>query len=527
MIRVLLLAFAMLLPVQARAVVTWDDLHGLVLAGQVAPVESSLQAALQFDMAVRGESDEQRKLFTLFTNSDPAIADFLARWSEERPESALAMTAMGWHLWKRGWNARGTGQGGQVYQDAMRSFLEDHAAALELAQQAIAADPDLVAASDLVLRLAASVGEVGTAQIELERIMALHPNRGSLVRAMKSLAPQWGGSPAQVKHLCERFAPMVVTVKGYDQTVCAIDAVYAGGFWDGAQRDEAHQLLMLTPNPVLDYARLQDVMAGFGNATSRIKTLEKIKAERALTLEEASALDQARAELAGGLVLQEEWKIALATALPALRREADIDPDSPGTVETYVRIRIDAARNLGVELEADDLILRLQRLLTVVPYAAESWKLLGDLTQWDTPLVEVDLALMERVEPYYINAVVYSNYDPDMVAALVEAKYWSIIDPTNILQSRDISGLGPEERQRLDKVVHCPMLRQMTILNIVCANHGIGLEQCGGFPASPEPILTQLRDVVAGGACTFEAELNRDPAALLYTPISIIFPPAP
>jgi hypothetical protein len=45
---------------------------------------------------------EQRKLFTLFTNSAPEIEDFLTRWLEERPSSALAMTAVGWHLWKLG-----------------------------------------------------------------------------------------------------------------------------------------------------------------------------------------------------------------------------------------------------------------------------------------------------------------------------------------------------------------------------------------------------------------------------------------
>ena len=268
------LVLAVLWPGLAVAEASVNGLRALVTAGRIAPVEAALQAAVTADMA--GEPDAQRKLFTVFTASAPEIEAFLTGWTTEKPDTSRAQTAMGWHLWKRGWNMRGEGRADQVHHDAMRPFMEDHAAALDLAHRAVAADPDLIAASDLLLRLAASVGEDGPIRIELERVMARYPNRASLLRAMKSLAPQWRGSPAQVKLLCERFAPMVVKVAGHDQAVCAIDAVYAGGFWVGAQRNEVHQLLTVTPNPVLDYARLEDELAGYGSYVSRIKALERL-----------------------------------------------------------------------------------------------------------------------------------------------------------------------------------------------------------------------------------------------------------
>lgn len=512
---------------RANAVVTWDELHTLVLAGQIAPVEAALQAAVDADKTTTAEPDEQRKLFTLFTYSAPEVEDFLTRWVKERPDSPLAMTAMGWHLWKLGFNARGTDTADMTYPAAMRVFMDDHGRAFDLAVKAVAADPDLLAASDLMLRLTASFGNFEVIPVELERVMTRHPNRGTLIRAMKSLAPQWGGSPAQVKLLCDRYGPIVKSVPGYDAQVCAIDAVYSGEVWKGDQRDEAHELLELTPNPVLNYAREYDAMAGLGNPLQRVKLLEGIKANGGLSLAAAWALDNARAEIAGGLNMQEEWKIALGPAVDAARREADADPYDPIAVTHYVAVRQDAVETMGLDLQADDLILRLQHLLTRVPYSGLAWRALADLTSRDVPFGAVDLDMMARVEPYYINAVVYSNYDPDMLASLVWGKYWAIMDPTNILKTRDISGLSVTDRQRLDEVVHCPMLRQMTIMNVVCQKHGQDLADCSGFPTDPEMILNQLRDVVAQGSCHAEAELNSDPAALAYSPINITFPPAP
>jgi hypothetical protein len=122
---------------------------------------------------------------------------------------------------------------------------------------------------------------------------------------------------------------------------------------------------------------------------------------------------------------------------------------------------------------------------------------------------------------YFINAVVYSNYDYDMVAALVSGKAWAIIDPVNVMHSRDISTLSVGELQRLDEVVHCPLVRQFKILRTVCLNHGIPEDRCGNFPAGQFPILERLHKLSGRGACQAEDALSH--ADLAYSPIQIDF----
>ena len=471
------------------------------------------------------EPDEQRKLFTLFTNSAPEVEDFLNRWQAERPASALAMTAMGWHLWKRGWNA--TGGVDTPLPEAEAALATDHAAALDLAVRAVAADPHLIAASDLMLRLAITLGKPEIAPAEMERVMALHPNRGSLMRIFGAFSRQVADRKLLVATLCARYAPLIRSVSGYDAMTCSVDAAYGGGVWYGEDGTEPRQLLQLSANPVLDYARLQDAEWGFGPAQQRIRLLEAEKARRALTTDEARALDAARAEVAGPgvLISQDEWKIALAAAVDQRRRDADLDPYDPVTVTRYVATLQDAENHLGQTLPRDEVILRLQRLLTRVPYAAEAWRDLADMTIGPVNPGDVSLDMLEQVEPWYINAVVYSNYDADLVAALVFGKYWAIVDPTDVTQTRDMTVLSAAERGRLDEVVNCPMMRQLKILMLVCRNQGIDIDTCSGFPGGTFPIESRLQKVNSDGGC--KQEVERAMADLAYSPIAITFPAAP
>ena len=519
-----IVVLALLWPLQASAEMP-GDLRALVVAGDIAGVEAALRAAVAADQGTDIEPDAERNLFDLFTDTQPEIDALTRRWLAEQPDDALAMVARGWHLYALGWNARGTGVARDVFPDAMREMNDDHRQAWQLAEAAVAAEPGLIAASDLKLALTPTLGNPEIIPAELQRVMALRPNRGSLMRALAGFAPQWGGSPAQVKVLCEEYAPMVRSVPGYDLRVCAIDAVYWANFWNGDQRDEAHQVLELTPNPILDYARRLDALAGMGPPQQRVRLFEGMKAERDLTRPEAMALDGARAEIAGGLNTQDEWKIAVANALTWNRTAADHDPYDPQIVTAYVGTALDAEQNLGLAADVPDLTARLQRLLARVPWSAEAWIFLGDLNiRTDTPGT-INLDTIAKAEPFYINAVVYSNYDHSAVKSLVWTKFWAIIDIRNLLNTVDVSGLTQAERARYDEVVYCPMIRQMTILGYVCRNQGIPDDQCGGFHVPPEQIFDRLRAVIAEGSCP--DEVNRDPAALAYEPIKITFPPAP
>ncbi len=209
--------------------------------------------------------------------------------------------------------------------------------------------------------------------------------------------------------LCDRDAPQVRSVPGYDVQVCAIDAVYGADFWNGDQRDEAHQLLHLKPNPILDYARLLEALTFLGPPEQWVKLLAGIKAKRNLTRNEACALDAALAEVVGGLNLQVEWKIAVANALNWNRNAADQDPFDPQTVTASVATALEAEQNLGLAPDVPHLIRRLKRLLSQGPWSADAWVLLGDLTGRTTTPDRIDLDRIAAVEPCYINAVVYSK----------------------------------------------------------------------------------------------------------------------
>ncbi len=242
------------------------------------------------------------------------------------------MVARGFHLYAYGWDLRG---GQSTVFPAARAAAQDlHAQGLNLTQQAAAADPDFIPASDGILRLLQTAGAQDMVPVELERIMIRHPNRGSLMRAMLFVSPQRGGRPDQVNPLCDRYAPMVHTIPAYTPQICAIDAVYFANFWDGPQRTAAQTALARTDNPVLDYARLQEATKGHGDPVARQHLLKATSAQRPLSPPEAWALDVARSENTGDQVVADlpEYKKALPGAIDRQRIIVERDPYNPDVV---------------------------------------------------------------------------------------------------------------------------------------------------------------------------------------------------
>ena len=204
-IRLILTLFALTLASPAFAATPYE-FRQLVYAGDIAGVTAALTEAEARDKASPDEPYLQRNLFTIFTESHDKVNDFTVKWLASEPDSPYAQTARGWQLYAEGWNMRGHAFARDVFPDAMRALMRDHRQAFDLAQQALAQDGDLISASDLELVLTSTLGKRNLIPIELERVMTLRPNRGSLMRAMDALAPQWGGRTEQVKLLCDRYA---------------------------------------------------------------------------------------------------------------------------------------------------------------------------------------------------------------------------------------------------------------------------------------------------------------------------------
>lgn len=103
--------------------------------------------------------------------------------------------------------------------------------ALSLAEQAIRLDPRFLPASDAVIVLSVISVQGEAALAELERIMALDPNRHSLVLTASNLTPTWGGSVELMLALCADFAGQVADVPDYTPDLCLAQSILRGRVW--------------------------------------------------------------------------------------------------------------------------------------------------------------------------------------------------------------------------------------------------------------------------------------------------------
>lgn len=234
---------------------TTADFFALITAKDFAGVEAALTNADS-----TGEALAQRGLFDFFRNSHPAITEFTAAWLAAEPDNPYALTARGWQQLGWGWALRGEDFPRNIRREAIQKMRALHNEALDLFTQASSAAPDLLAASDGLLVLTKTLGNIEIIPVELERIMARHPNRHSLMTAMMALAPQWGGRMEQVGLLCARYASLITTIADYSADICRVDAVYTASFANGPARDAAHTALQTMTHPVLDDARRVDAL---------------------------------------------------------------------------------------------------------------------------------------------------------------------------------------------------------------------------------------------------------------------------
>lgn len=490
-----------LLASPAQAAINFDDLRTLVLARDFAATDAALTAA-HIEYTAAHTPDAERDLYNVFALSDPAIGEFALDWARDEPNNPRALTAKGWNLYTWGWIIRGDRSFERTSAEALDALSTRHSAAFPLFKQATELQPDLIPASDGLLRLTATLGNKSLIPLELERIMTSQPNRGSLMRAMVALAPQWNGRPEQVNLLCDRYAPKITDIKDYSPEVCRIDAVYYANFWYGDQRAAAHQLLMFTLNPVLDYAREADILAGLMTPEETIAALEAIKSKRPLTLKEAEKLDFTRMDLNRTLPQDADYPESKAAQLrdiaqgdAALKR----DPFNPDLLHHYVQIRADAVYNLDRPMppaEKADMINRLQAVLKVVPTSPKLWSDLAGLT-----LNARDLDSIASAEPYFHNAIHYARYGTRQFSDAVRPKVEMVLDPRNYMHAADISGLTPEQLAKLDQIVNCPLLGQLSILGVVCQNTNTPANQCADGAVTNTVVIQRLRDRIALGAC--------------------------
>lgn len=499
-----------------------EDIYSLALKNDRAAIVKALSEAVAQDRASGTEPDLQRGLFNAFALTDPRVDSFTKDWLAAEPASAYALTARGWHLYALGWTMRGERPAHRTLPDAIEAMSEHHAAAFELFERASTIDPDLIAASDGVLRLTQTLGHVDIIPIELERIMSRAPNRGSLMRAMGALAPQWGGRWEQVDLLCNRYAPRITTLQNYDSDTCRIDAVYFANFWQGNRREAAQQLLALNDHPILEYARMTEVLDGNGPAAYRKRKLEKIKAERPLGDREAWALDAANSEVSNAAFIEAtpEYDAAIAATLDEVRLWADRNPFVGNTVLTYLGHAAEVGDKGGPVFDRDDAIARLKRLLKAVPYDDRAWLLLGNILAG--PDYFPSLAAIEAADGAFTNAVAYSYHDYQTVLAKFDLRLRALIDPQNFLAVRSFEGMSPDDQARFDRVVNCPFVLEVQRVSASCAQNDIPLDSCAdGAFKEDSAIITHVQSLWARNMC--KAEFEAPYESLVLSPVAFDF----
>jgi hypothetical protein len=515
LIRQIILAIALCSP--AFATPAQDALHDMIMAGDIAAVEATLTKAVAQEGAPGQEPQAQRDLFLMFVVTDPKVDRFTANWLQERPDSAYAMTARGWYLHAMGRANRGSDWMSATYRDGVDAMVAFDTEALALFTAAAKAEPGLLAASDGLLVMTQTVAPEETIPVEMERIMALRPNRGSLMRAMYKLAPQWGGDPDQVRLVCDRYAPMVTTVKDYTPAVCMVDAVYFGLFVPGEMRDAASIALQTLQNPVLDYARVLDVLDGNGTAEYRLAVLEKTKSERQLSPDEAMAFDNAMFQVNHVAVnndILSTYRQAVSQGLDTLRIAADRDPLSTRAVLDYIDQLQQNNMENGAEFDIADAQARLQRLLTTIPHSWRAWMMLARLSHDSEP------GTMERVVGYLHNSIYYSNYGDEALRNAVGDLTAQTDNYSKRKYKAGQSNLTPEDVAELDLLGRCPILALTRLALAACAEKGIVSEQCmvNGYMFLLKPMFA---DIAARGIC--QAETNAPLEELLPSAVPADF----
>lgn len=499
------------LPLPAQAAPSRDQVFAMILAGD----DAALRAALSAE-----DPAAQRAAFSAFVTPHPAVADASAALLRDHPGDAGAMVARAWHLYALGWTIRGSGMNETVNPDALVRMDALHAEAMALADAAVAARPEMVAASDLILALAPTLGADGRIPRELDRIMALTPTRQSLQLAANGMAPRWGGPRGWADDACDRWAAVVADVPDYTPEVCALDMLFSA-WGDRDDKALAWERLAGLDHAILDPARIDQAMSGLMPTAEAVAVLERALDEGKLMMWQANRLDGLKGEVVDPGRLGPAERAVLPKELAHWRAEADFNPASSYALEIYVRALGADGRENGADWPADEIDRRYAMVFELAPYDFETWLSYGELRRSYLDLDEAKLEAIEAARLYYINGVVAANHSAYALWALegFNRDVWARLDKRN-LDAMDATGAPAFAKDEFDRAVVCPAVRSIRLMQAVCEARGGRSCPKPGDPTSPWPEM--LERAAKRKAC--EVELTAEPGALVYDMQDIALP---
>lgn len=490
-----------------------EKLRALIHAGDVPAV-----AALLADLPGDGQEAQKviRNVYALFGERHPQTVAFTEKWLAQSPQSPQAMAARGWALHAEGSAMRGTALGRETSAPAMAALKKAHGEGLALMQSALQIDPGFLPASDGVLSMSFTIGQADLIEPEVARIMAIHPNRGTLTLAGHGLAPNWGGSEGQMKTLCRVYAPLVTDRPGYDAEVCFIDGIMQSGYLPGNDRQALMERVRASENPLIaEWAGGAGDVPG-DSPSDRLAHLDGVKLNRPLTYDEARLYDQDAAQVAilAGDPRPPEFPAAVARQVEFARADADAKPGDWQAVARYLNIAAEDRQVNGTKADRADLFRRQADALAMLPFEPKAWSSVG-LSILASGSAKDEVTALEQSEPYLINAAVYSNHSTQHLGGLVSSKL-SLMVRTMSAQTLPVGKI------RWQTVVQCPLVRQIRLLIAACEAEGQPFRVCTGLPYDAENMQGLIRDISSAGTC--KAEVKAPLQDLAYTPVEVTLP---
>jgi nitrate reductase assembly molybdenum cofactor insertion protein NarJ len=466
------------------------------------PIDDLLAAAHRSDFAavdaqIRTAADRttQRDLVWALAATDPDTVTFTKEWLAAQADNPVALTARAWSIYWAGGRVRGELSRFRTWPPLLEEADQMYREALSLAERASKLDPGFLPASDAVILLRSSTGAGEEVVAELERVMAVDPNRHSLILATSAMAPAWGGSLELMQALCGHFAASVADVPDFDAETCLAQAILRAQIWGNAMDWAISVVDGQADKPFLEREVMQLARHNLLPATGVSFLGERLRSEGRMSVYAILAPQKDLLETTGPSD-PDEFLQALATDLSIATQAADRDPGYAGALLDLRDLYEIEIKSIGLreirdpdttEAEhqaiydevirtqlrhAEDLDRRARRLLELAPRNAPSLQFASRyvLAPDPDPLQADRWALT-----LLTNATVYANYQERQLGQIIlEAKR-----RYDLMQSRMASGEVPTySAAELEDVYLCPYVRAIRVLDEVCAHHETGEQYC-------------------------------------------------
>jgi hypothetical protein len=510
-----------------------DELRAMAYSGNVDGIEAAYVAIHAEERAGGISYDELRELYLALVVYDPRVLGFTQDWLDAYPNSLHAHAIRARQLYLASFAIRGEANPRNTYPLALEGFRQLKDEALSHAWTAFQSAPDLVFASDSLLALQRTHRFMSAANFDqfVRDIFAVTPNHQSLIWATETAEPQWGGGgSSEVRRLCNQFAPMVRDIQNYDADTCFIEAIFHSATYirDRAVIQEANFLLERNDHPILGRARLFQAFEGLEDLIeaggSEIQTYHSGPEDARIVANVILDPDFRDFEKADTYDRMFARPLGIPRLLPMMvEREVTWaqdrivdDPFDPAAIVDLTRLDFYGVPTPN-PLSFEERQALLKRRLMVNPYSSEAWidlALLIDANRQPHTSVVTD--------PYYINAIVYSNYGVRAVVSFLNVKSGRI-SGMRYLEDRD--SMNRHISEALFVNGYCPYLRLVNLRQFLCEGPRLGDMSCGfAYGANSEQMYAEaLQRATDANLCIAERRAN--PEDLAFEPVTVDLQP--